>query len=662
MFSNKSILLFFIVIGAGLLSIFISSCEEEKPIEASDDLTMTVVTNDESGQSVPDVEVSLKSNDGSYSKKVVSDSQGLSLFSLKDINCSNGDKFTLEITPPFGSEISGGCLYEDVIILCCDTLIVCDGLSRNVLVAECDSSTYITEIEFDLCYENGETLTRNSRIYTNNTGDTWTVSSQTPTIPNFSIQTMNITNPAPANQTTIAPDEKLQFKFTFNPKGEVMKFNDTYQFTAKDDNGNTCINGQINISAQADTCSYCQCPPKIETVMKFKESVCLSEIGYNGEIYEYEINLDTLKLQNPYDDCTWYFTAITNNLGSEFELLSDDFSISKIGTANIYNLKVRFNPSTAKIYKENLIFLVSKKGAFAREDCNDSLRIEFELEATEIDCSNIVIDYSKITSGLENCAGVSKDYYVSVTNPGICPTEVICTITGPDKGSFSFNELTNDYNISETVDTTFVFKTYFYPKMTSVWPNGRPLPPYKLNYQAYLNIEFPDCPSRNIRVELNGIADTTCGDAYSCQTIWGEDNTENGFLFFTTEDLFKYVVDTQGAKDNLHLFINSVILVGGSPTANIGTSGNIQKVVNPEEPDLLCSMVNTIDPPQSGELYDICNNGPWSPTGDVNIQEGDYFIINVNNGCILGWVSDIIVNSQNDWIVCFNFCINYKLY
>ena len=95
MLSKKIILLFFLVIAAGLLCIFMSSCEEEKPIEASDDLTMTVVTNDESGQAVPNIEVTLKSNDGSYSKKVVSDPQGVSLFSLKDINCSKGDKTKL---------------------------------------------------------------------------------------------------------------------------------------------------------------------------------------------------------------------------------------------------------------------------------------------------------------------------------------------------------------------------------------------------------------------------------------------------------------------------------------------------------------------------------------------------------------------------------------
>lgn len=104
-----------------------------------------------------------------------------------------------------------------------------------------------------------------------------------------------------------------------------------------------------------------------------------------------------------------------------------------------------------------------------------------------------------------------------------------------------------------------------------------------------------------------------------------------------------------------------VTLVGGSPTANIGTNGNMQSVNNPAIPDLLCSMVNTIDPPLGGELYDICNNGPWSPTGNVDVQVGDYFILNANGGCILGLVSDIFINSQGYWIVCFKFCINYKL-
>ncbi len=607
--------------------------------------------------------MSLKSNDGSYSKKVISDSQGLSLFSLKDINCSKGDKFTLEITPPFGSEISGSCLYEDVIILCCDTLIVCDGLSRNILVTDCDSTTYEGNIDFMLCYEDGDTLTRKSRIYKNNTGSNWTVSSSSTLSPYITVS---------SNQN----GDDLQFEFTFDPKGEVMKFDDTYQFTAKDANGNTCIIGQINISAQADTCSYCQCPAKIDTVIKFKESVCLSEMGYNGEIYEYEINLDTLKLKNPYDDCTWYYKAIAENLGSEFELLSDNFSISKIGTGNIYNLRIRFNPSTAKIYKENLIFLVSKKGAFAAEDCNDTLRIEFELEATEINCGKIIIDASKIANELKVCAGVFDNYLVSITNPSACPVYVKCRITGPDKELFYLNELFGDrfmdgnvlkqHTVKDTdgkdsIAGGFIINTYFYPNMASVWPNGRPLPPYKLKFEAYLNIEFPDCPSRNKIFNLNGIVDTTCGDAYDCQTIWGSASTKNGFLFFTTDDLFQYVINTQNQKDSLHLFINSVA-GGNPPTANIGTNGNIHKVLNSETPDLLCSMVNTIDPPVGGQLYDICNNGPWSPTGDINVQAGDYFIINTNGGCILGWVSSIFTNSKGDWIVCFDFCINYKLY
>lgn len=640
------------------------SCKEVNPVNASDNITLRIIVNDKSGNPIPNSAIWIANganvSSNNLELKGFTDYSGSFSIVLPKVNCKEGTLFTLEIKPPLGDTILGGCRYDSLRLVCCDTTITCNDFTKNVNIVNCKKQIYNQNIDITFCLDTANVSTRISRSFVNQTGGKWTVFFLSPNPPppdELEIKAINLntlqSSIVPC-QLSVLDNQNFICSFVLSTSKPVNEYKGTMTFIALSDSLNdTCFVGNLQIMAQADICNTCNCPDS-DYIYLYSDTVCVKNSCESGtKKISIPINL-TNKM-----DCPLTLTLSNDFINNtEIKLLSynnyygADTITLKPGQ-KLLSLEVKVTPNQPKSVIDSVVYSLSFVNKFGQKIyCTKKLKIITKF----IFMNPLPIGIRLADSVLIQC--VDSDTFIGllcIKNNSPCELPIKTDIIGPDAKFFKISP--KDTCIFPGKEQCF--KIGFLPVKSSVWPNGRPNQPVKLNYFSQIKITS-SVEGIDTTLNLTGIADTTCGDVFICIREYGGCGGKKDGIVFQKD--YNYQVYNPIEPNNCDIYAVSL-----DPNSQTGTliSNNGGKFIKYSfststlgSNSALCPWVNASSLNPSPE--DICRTFSNLPSTDtLNVKQGDFFVFKSASGkCCLGWVNSIFVDANGCTTICMNFCVN----
>jgi hypothetical protein len=640
-------LLFIFLMLTVLFGIF--SCQHPIEPEKPRSMTLTVISTDVSGVPVSSALVFGAKGSNIQSKELsywgMTDDQGLFLKGL-NVNCT-GDNYTIEVRPPnitLTDIMGNGCRYN-MTLFCCDTSILCNSFVRNTDLA-CSKNIISSTISLKGCLDTSNTFTASSNQLTNKSGKALTMflthtQNTLPASLNYFIKgTFGNTFQFPNNNSfTLNNDLVFQdsIQLTIN-NSQPFQFKDTLKYIGKDSNGDTCLVGFIAIDIDIRKCDNCSCPAN-DLVVNYMDSTCVSSICESG--YK-DITVPVNFKNSLSKECVLNITLssdVTDTADISIQSINDFNSkqgITLVQSNSFDYIKIRFKPQLSKIYNDTIVYSVQLTNSLGQTSpCLSKIKIILQLKGLAASCFGQLPNNLNLTQCVDAQLGGTK---LKISNSSSCILPIIASITGNDSKYFKLSD--SVLCIRPQSDTTV--NVIFAPTSASVWPNGRPNPPVKLNYSAILTLNSPVPCSQDIA--LSGISDTSCGDIYIC--IREKDSCTANCDGLNFDVVFNPVVLCPIVDINNKCDLYATQLTNNSATLISPNGGLLRYIRNVTlgQNEKLCSVITAADKGTNGN----------TPT--LSVQVGDLFVLKTPGLKLVLWVNDIYADATGCRIICLNGC------